>query len=121
MWDEKSIYPRIETGFAFTPDKNNELVENFTTRTFNQGNAILEKDHFIQKNSIAQHLSVKEREKEIEINRMRNGFIIDTLTSVDNQEIVKSGGKVIEFYKGVMYRENFKVSPFREVIDNLFV
>ena len=29
MWDEKSIYPRIETGYAFTRDMNNELVEKF--------------------------------------------------------------------------------------------
>ena len=51
---------------------------------------------------------------------MRNGHIIDTLTSVDIQEIVKIGGKVKEIYEGVIYRENFKVSPFRNVIDKLF-
>ena len=51
---------------------------------------------------------------------MRNGYIIDTLTSVDIQEIVKIGGKVVEIYEGVIYRENFKVSPFRKVIDILF-
>ena len=51
---------------------------------------------------------------------MRNGYIIDTLTSVDIQEIVKIGGKVIEIYEGVIYRENFKVNPFRKVIDILF-
>ena len=28
-WDEKSIYPRIETGYAFTRDINGELVEKF--------------------------------------------------------------------------------------------
>ena len=51
---------------------------------------------------------------------MRNGYIIDYLTSVNIQEIVKIGGKVIEIYGGVIYRENFNVSPFRKVIDNLF-
>ena len=51
---------------------------------------------------------------------MRNGYIINTLTSVDIREIVKIGGKVIEFYKGVIYRENFKISPFRKVIEKLF-
>ena len=51
---------------------------------------------------------------------MRNGYIVDTLTSVDIFEIVKIGGKVIEIYEGVIYRENFKVSPFREVIEKLF-
>ena len=51
---------------------------------------------------------------------MRNGYIIDTLTSVDIQEIVEIGGKVIQIYEGVLYRENFKISPFRKVIENLF-
>ena len=50
---------------------------------------------------------------------MRNGYIIDTITSVDIQEIVKTGGKVIQIYKGVIYRENFKVSPFRKVIEKI--
>ena len=48
---------------------------------------------------------------------MRNVYIVDTLTSVDIQEIVKSAGKVIEIYENVIFRENFKVSPFRKVID----
>ena len=51
---------------------------------------------------------------------MRNGYIIDTLTSVDFQEIGKIGGQVIEIYKRVISRENFKVSPFRKVIEKLF-
>ena len=51
---------------------------------------------------------------------MRNGYVIDTLTSVKIQEIVKIGGKVIENYEGDIYRENFKVGPFRKVIDKLF-
>ena len=51
---------------------------------------------------------------------MRNGYIVDTLTSVDICEIVKIGGKVIEIYEGVIYRENFKISPFRKVIEKLF-
>ena len=51
---------------------------------------------------------------------MRNVYIIDALTSVDICEIVKSGGRVIEIYEGVLYRENFKISPFRKVIEQLF-
>ena len=58
--------------------------------------------------------------KKIEINRLRNGYKIETLTSDDTQKIVKIGGKVIKVYEGVIYRENFKVSPFRKVIDKLF-
>ena len=51
---------------------------------------------------------------------MRNGYIVQTLTSVDIQEIIKIGGKVIEIYEGIIYRENFNVSPFRKVFDELF-
>ena len=56
----------------------------------------------------------------MEVNRLRNGYITDTLTSVDIQEIVKIGGKVIEIYEGVIYRENFKTPPFRNFIKDLF-
>ena len=49
---------------------------------------------------------------------MRNGYIVDTLNSVDIQEIVKTGGKVIQIYEGVIYRENFKVSPFKKILVN---
>ena len=51
---------------------------------------------------------------------MRNGYIKETLTSVDIQEIVKIGGKLIEIYQGVIYRENFEVIPFKKVKDELF-
>ena len=51
---------------------------------------------------------------------MRNGFIIDTLTSLDIQEIVKIGREVLEIYEGVIYRENFKISLFGKVIEKLF-
>ena len=106
MWDENSLYPRIETGYAFTRDTNDELVEKFITGNFNQGSAILKIKYYNPKNLIVQHIPVKEKERKIEIDRMRNGYIIDYLTSVDIQELVKIGGKTIEIYEGVIYREN---------------
>ena len=51
---------------------------------------------------------------------MRIGYIIDTLTSVDLREFFKMGGKVIEIYERVIYRESFKISFFRKLIDKLF-
>ena len=51
---------------------------------------------------------------------MRNRYIIDTLTSVDIQVIVKIGAKVNRIYEGVIYRENFEISPFRKIIAKLF-
>ena len=36
MWDEKSVYSKIETGFAFKPHMNNVYVEAYNIQTFNQ-------------------------------------------------------------------------------------
>ena len=123
MWDKNSVYPKIETGFAFKPYMNDVYVEAFNSQTFNEDgyeSAILTIKCYNPPDLIFQHIAVKEKVKKVEINRMRNGYIIDTLTSVDIQEIVKIGGKVIEIYEGVIYRENFKISPFRKVIEKLF-
>ena len=123
MWDENSVYLKIETGFAFKPHMNNVYVEAFINQTFNQDgheSAILRIKYYNPPNLIFQHLPVKEKVENVEVNRMRNGYIIDTLTSVDICEIVKTGGRVIETYEGVIYRENFKISLFGKVIDKLF-
>ena len=123
MWDGNSVYPKIETGFAFKPHMNKTYVEAFNIQTINQDgdeSAILTIKYHNPSNRIFQHLPVKEKVKKIEVNRMRIGYIIDTLTSVDIQEIVKTGGEVVEIYDGVIYRENFRVSPFRKVIEKLF-
>ena len=123
MWDEKSTYPKIETGFAFKPHMNDVYVKAFNDQSFNEDgdeSAILTIKYYNPPGLIFQHLPVKEKVKKIEVNRMRNGYIIDTLTSVDIQEIVKIGGRVCEDYEGVIYRENFKISPFRKVIEKFF-
>ena len=123
MWDCNSVYPKIETGFVLRSHMNKTYVEAFNNQTFNEDgdeSAILTINYHNPPDLIFQHLPVKEKVKKIEVNRMRNGYIIDTLTSVDICEIVKIGGKVIEIYKGVIYRENFKISPFRKVIEKLF-
>ena len=60
--DEKSIYPRIETGYAYTQEMNDELVERFNNQTFTQGSAILKIKYYNPKDLIVQHLPVKEKE-----------------------------------------------------------
>ena len=102
---------------------NTTFVDAFNNQTFNEDSdesAILTIKYYNPPDLIFQHLPIKEKVKKMEVNRMRNGYIIDTLTSVDIHEIVKIGGKVVEIYEGVVYRENFKVSPFRRVIEKLF-
>ena len=108
MWDKALIDPRIESSYAFTPDMNDELVEKFNTQTFTQGSAIIKNKYYNPKNLIVQHVAVKEKEKKIEINRMQNGYITQVLTSVDIQEIVKLGSKLVEIYEGVIYKKFLK-------------
>ena len=36
MWDQNSVYPKIETGFAFKPHMNNVYVRAFNVQSFNQ-------------------------------------------------------------------------------------
>ncbi|ESO91120.1 hypothetical protein LOTGIDRAFT_153554 [Lottia gigantea] len=48
--------------------------------------------------------------------RFRNGFCHDGLTSVDIQEIVKAGGRIIKILDGIVYEENFKTPPYRDYI-----
>ena len=99
---------------------NDELVTKFNNQTFTQGSAILKIKFYNPKKLIVQHLPVREKVNKIEINRMRNGYITQVLSSVDIQQIVKIGGRVFQIYAGVIYRETFEVSPFQKIIDELF-
>ena len=97
-------------------------MDAFNNQTFNQdGNesAILKLKYYSPPNLNFQHLPVKEKVRKIEVNRKINGYFIDTLTSNDIHEIVKKGGNIIETNEGVFYRENFKISPFRKVIEKI--
>ena len=64
---KKSVFPRIETGYAFTKDMNDELVEKFNTGNFTEGSAILKFKYYNPRDLIVQHLPVKEREKKLKL------------------------------------------------------
>ena len=77
-------------------------------------------------NLVFQHLPVKEKIENSyknnrleEINRMRNGIIVDTLRSVDIVEIVKSGGVILEVYEGFFCR-NLEYNPYTEFVTDMF-
>ena len=36
MWDEKSVYPKIESGFAFKSHLNDVFANDIINQTFNQ-------------------------------------------------------------------------------------
>ena len=122
MLGQNSVYPKIEGGFCFKPDMKNAYVEEFKNQTFNQdGNesAVLRIKYYKPPDLIFQNLQVTAKVKTTKVNRRRNGFIVDTLTSVDFCESVKMGEKVIRIYEGVIYQENFMISPFRKVTEKI--
>ena len=65
MSDEKTIYPKIERGYAFTPHMNDEIVEKINNQTFTQGSAILKIRYYNPENSIVLHIPKKRKGKEL--------------------------------------------------------
>ena len=123
MYNEKSVYPKVESGFAFKLYMNIVYVEAFNIQTFNQdGNesAILKIKFYNPPDLILQLLPDTEKVKNTELNQFRNCYLMDFLANVDFQEIVKIGGKFVEINESVIYWGNFKISPFRKGLENLF-
>ena len=78
MWDEKSVYPKIESRFAFKPHMKDVYTEGFNNQTFNRvgdESAILRIKHYNPPDLIFQHLPVKGKVKNIEVNRVRKRYI----------------------------------------------
>ena len=46
MWDKNSIHPKIETGYPYTIDMNNDLVEKFNNGKFNQRSSLLKNKYY---------------------------------------------------------------------------
>ena len=124
MWDEKSVYPKIESGYTFKSHMKDVFANDDINQTFNQdGNnsKLLKISFYNPPNLLVQHLPVKEKVENVEVNRMRKSYNIDTLTPVDIQEVVRMGRKVIRIFEAVIYRKNLKVSPFRKVIEKIII
>ena len=107
--DRNSTWPKIETAYPLKKHMNESICTLFNSGRWNELNrsAFLTVKYHNPENIMFQHLPVKEKVKNPyknnrleEINRMRNGIIIDTLTSIDIVEIVKYGGVILEVFKG---------------------
>ena len=77
-------------------------------------------------NLIFQHLPIKEKTENPfknnrfeEINRMRNGINIDTLTSIEIVEILQCGGVILEIYEG-FFCHNLYFNPYTEFVTDMF-
>ena len=96
--DKNSTWPKIETAYPFKKYMNDAVCTLFNSGRWNELNrsAFLTVKYHNPKNMIFQPLPIKEKienpyknNRLEEINRMRNGIIIDTLTSIDIVEIIK--------------------------------
>ncbi|ESP02093.1 hypothetical protein LOTGIDRAFT_157242 [Lottia gigantea] len=118
-------YPKAESARAFLPEEEKEFVKLFNKQKFRPRTAILKVWFEYPTNMFFQPIPAKDKitftnrigQKETGTKiRFRNGFCHDVLTSVDIQEIVKSGGKIIRILDGIVYEENFKTPPYRDYI-----
>ena len=116
-WDEKPMYPKIVTAYAFTTDMIDESVRKFITQTITQGKVFLNVLYYNPSDLIFQHLPVRWKNK---ITKIKNGYFLDTLTSVDIQEFVKLRCRVIKINEGVIFEENFITTLYRKFIETLF-
>ena len=107
---------------------NDVICYLFNSGKWNQLNrsAFLTVKYHNPDNLIFQHLPIKEKIKNPyknkrfeEINRMRNGIIIDTLTSVDIVEIVKCGGVILEVFEG-FFCHNLEFNPYTDFVTDMF-
>ena len=71
MWDDNSIYPKIESGQVFIRHMNDIFNIDSNGKTFNQDggdSADLKVEYYHPPNQICQHLPTKEKGKNIEVN-----------------------------------------------------
>ena len=126
--DKNRTRPKIETAYPFKKHMNDSICTLFNSGRWNELNrsAFLTVKYHNPHNLMFQHLPMKEKiensyknnrlEKN---NRMRNGFIIDTLTSVDIVEIGKYGGIILEIYEG-FFCHNLEYNPYTEFVTDMF-
>ena len=126
--DINSTWPKIETAYPFKKYMNDAVCYLFNSGKWNQLNrsAFLTIKYHNPESLIFQLLPIKEKIKNPyknnrleEINRMRNGIIIDTLTSVDIVEIVKCGGVILEVFEG-FFCHNLEYNPYTEFVTDMF-
>ena len=107
---------------------NDVICTLFNSGRWNELNrsAFLTVKYHNPENLIFQHLPIKEKienpyknKRLEEINRMRNGIIIDNLTSLDIVEIVKCGGVILEVFEG-FFCHNLEYNPYTEFVTNMF-
>ncbi|ESO87634.1 hypothetical protein LOTGIDRAFT_175942 [Lottia gigantea] len=125
MSDLDSEYPKAESARPFLLEEEKKFVKLFNEQKFRPRTAILTvwfdypKSMFFQPIPAKDNITLTNKEGKKETGskiRFKNGFCSDVLTSVDIQEIVKAGGRIIRILDGIVYKENFKTPPYRDYI-----
>ena len=107
---------------------NESICSLFNSGTWNGLNrsALLTVKYNNPENLVFQHLPVSEtienpyqNNRLEEINRMKNGIIIYTLTSVDIVKIVKYGGIILEVFEG-FFCLNVEYNPYTDYVTDMF-
>ena len=124
MCDLKSEFPKAESARVIKESEKYEFAKLFNAQKFRPRCAILSVWFEYPRNMFFQPIPAKDKIKytvggKTETGdkiRFRNGFCNDVLTSVDIQEIVRSGGKILKILDGLVFEENFETPPFRDYI-----
>ena len=127
--ETNSIWPEVETAYPFKKGMSDAVCSLFNRGKWNELNrsAFLTVKNHNPQNLVFQHLPIKEKIENSyknnrleEINRMKNGRILDTLTSVDIVEIVFYGGIFLEVYEG-FFCHNLECNSYTEFVTDMFV
>ena len=123
MAHKESKWPKIETAIAIKKEDCARLCEIFNTAEWKKINNSIFFDvkYYNPENIISQHMSVKEqnfnaiKKRWEEVNRFRNGYIRQHLTSIDIEGIVRVGGVITEFFEGFIC-DNLGYNPFEKFV-----
>ena len=122
--DPRSIWPKIETSYAFEDYMNDSVCSLFNNKKFEELNlcCFLTVKYHNHEDLIFQHLPARDRVQipyknntYEDMNRARNGVIIATLTSIDIIEIVKTGGVILKVYEG-FFCESLDFNPYSNFV-----
>ena len=119
MAHEDSKWPKRETIQATKPEDNNRLCEFLNNKKWKNLNksGFFKVKHYNPKDKIFQHMSVKavvfkdKKNRNEQLNRFRNGYIIQHLTIVDFEDVVRTGGNFLEFHERFVC-DNMCLQPF---------
>jgi hypothetical protein len=124
MWDKNSEFPDVSSARPFKCSEEKHMLQLFNEQQFRPKTAILLVKYYYPPDNFLQHLPVKETVikggKKYKVTRFRNGYAFARLNSVDIQEIVRTGGKIVRIYEGIVYEKNLSGSLFRSYIEKLF-